>query len=60
MLNMRSHGFFTMHNDYGGIYLANLSKRLASILVDKYLMLIAVYIAEAYSEPSQTSKILVI
>ena len=57
---MRSHGFFTMHNDYDGIYLANLSKRLASILVDKYLMLIAVYIGEAYSELSQTSKILVI
>ena len=49
-----------MHNDYDGIYLANFSKRLASILVDKYLMLIAVYIGEAYSEPSQTSKILVI
>ena len=27
---MRSRGFLTVHNDYGGIYLENLGKKLAS------------------------------
>ena len=30
MLNMRSRGILTVHNDYDGIYLANLSKQLPS------------------------------
>ena len=40
-----------MHNDYGGICLANSSK----LLIEKRLMLVVEYIAEVYSEPSQTS-----